>query len=613
MNFRPTPLDTAVPVDLALEPEFRLGETFVRPSLLEVSRGGKATTLEPRVMQVLTVLARRPGSVTSRDELVVTCWAGRIVSEDAIQRTIAKLRHAAEADAGGDFFIETVPRVGYRLLVRGTPPAETSAAWPLRRLRPWLAVAVSALTLLAAGGAWWMFRPQPHAATLQLDAVAVLGRGVPAELPALMLEDLRIALGQDNVVVVKARGADLVLRGTLQGVDTDLRYTVRLEDVRDGTMIWSASRDWPADGRFAPRQAAVEASQIVRCGLRGAADHPRRLPTHTLGLFLQQCEARVLSGSRTWERVLALSRRIVAESPDFSRGWSALAFAAMQMSGFPENRTQAAALAVEADSAAARALKLNGQNAEGYAVQALRLRSDRMVEREALLRRAVAAHLSDCGCELLNYANFLSTVGRVREANVWFRRAYDDQPLGAERAVALAHNHEALGQFEQAQAVYDGIGAFYGDDPRLLATRAAGDRLAGRWESSILVVSTTGPPAWRPALLAAMEAIKSKDPARIAAARPAMIALSRQQPGSMIPLLTAVGATDEALRQVEATQGRWKDIAPDLFGPGRVSLLREPGYSRLIEASPQMSYWRQTSTRPDVCGEKNPPAFCAKI
>ena len=93
----------------------------------------------------------------------------------------------------------------------------------------------------------------------------------------------------------------------------------------------------------------------------------------------------MLCGPRTWERVLALGRRIVAESPDFSRGWSALTFAAMQMSGFPENRTQAAALAVEADSAAARALKLDGQNAEGYAVQALRLRSDRMVEREALL------------------------------------------------------------------------------------------------------------------------------------------------------------------------------------------------------------------------------------
>ena len=114
MNFRPIPLDAAIPIDLANEASFHLGATEVRPSLLEVERGGRAATLERRVMQVLTVLARRPGAVTSRDELVAVCWDGRFVSDDAINRTVAKLRRAAETDAGGDFFIETVPRVGDR-------------------------------------------------------------------------------------------------------------------------------------------------------------------------------------------------------------------------------------------------------------------------------------------------------------------------------------------------------------------------------------------------------------------------------------------------------------------------------------------------------------------
>lgn len=65
-------------------------------------------------MQVLVALARRAEEVVSRDELVTLCWAGRIVGEDAIQRAVAKVRHLGEGS--GAFAIETIPRVGYRLI-----------------------------------------------------------------------------------------------------------------------------------------------------------------------------------------------------------------------------------------------------------------------------------------------------------------------------------------------------------------------------------------------------------------------------------------------------------------------------------------------------------------
>ncbi|WP_297695100.1 hypothetical protein, partial [Phenylobacterium sp.] len=42
--------------------------------------------LEPRVMQVLVALARERGEIVSRDDLIASCWAGRIVGEDAINR-----------------------------------------------------------------------------------------------------------------------------------------------------------------------------------------------------------------------------------------------------------------------------------------------------------------------------------------------------------------------------------------------------------------------------------------------------------------------------------------------------------------------------------------------
>ena len=64
-------------------------------------------------MQVLTALSRQRGEVVSRDDLVASCWGGRAVSEDAINRSISQIRRLAQQHGG--FSIETVARVGYRL------------------------------------------------------------------------------------------------------------------------------------------------------------------------------------------------------------------------------------------------------------------------------------------------------------------------------------------------------------------------------------------------------------------------------------------------------------------------------------------------------------------
>ena len=158
MTADPTP----IPVDLAREPDFSLGPVRVRPSLRQVETAGGAETLEPRVMQVLVALARRPSEVVSRDDLTQTCWSGRIVGEDAISRVIARVRRLGEAS--GAFAIETIPRVGYRLMpldvggkagadVVEQPEAQHSGpALPLRNRNwmPWLIAGGAAIAVLAA-------------------------------------------------------------------------------------------------------------------------------------------------------------------------------------------------------------------------------------------------------------------------------------------------------------------------------------------------------------------------------------------------------------------------------------------------------------------------------
>src|SRR5690606_1961406 len=119
-----TGLGSAPRVDLAREADFSLGPMHVRPASREVVIRGQVQVLQPRVMQVLVTLARRPGMVVSRDDLVESCWGGLSVSEDAITRCIAALRRLSGQDDPA-FSIETVARVGYRL--RPPPTAAASA------------------------------------------------------------------------------------------------------------------------------------------------------------------------------------------------------------------------------------------------------------------------------------------------------------------------------------------------------------------------------------------------------------------------------------------------------------------------------------------------------
>src|SRR4051812_3673928 len=81
---------------LAREPPFRLGSAEVRPDAREVAGPRGRELLEPRVMQVLVVLAKAQGGVVTRDQLIALCWDGRSVSEDAISRVIARIRRLSE-------------------------------------------------------------------------------------------------------------------------------------------------------------------------------------------------------------------------------------------------------------------------------------------------------------------------------------------------------------------------------------------------------------------------------------------------------------------------------------------------------------------------------------
>ena len=78
--------------DLAVRDDFTLGLAIVSPSTRTIAGPGGTEDVEPRVMQVLVILAENAGHVVTRDTLFRRCWGGVYVGDDSLNRAIAGVR-----------------------------------------------------------------------------------------------------------------------------------------------------------------------------------------------------------------------------------------------------------------------------------------------------------------------------------------------------------------------------------------------------------------------------------------------------------------------------------------------------------------------------------------
>ncbi|MEN3331725.1 MAG: hypothetical protein V7641_1090 [Blastocatellia bacterium] len=77
-------------------------------------RNGEALQLTPKAFDTLLILVENAGSLVEKDEMMRAIWPDSFVEEVGLARNISVLRKALGQDAGGQQFIETVPKRGYR-------------------------------------------------------------------------------------------------------------------------------------------------------------------------------------------------------------------------------------------------------------------------------------------------------------------------------------------------------------------------------------------------------------------------------------------------------------------------------------------------------------------
>ena len=124
---------------------FLLNGWLVETELRRISRPGQSHRLEPKVLQVLVHLAENAGFVVHKEALIDKVWPDVVVHEVALTRCVSVLRQVLGDDPKKPRYIETIPKVGYRLLPPVKPYKPTT---PSTSKTPWWPAAAAAVGLL---------------------------------------------------------------------------------------------------------------------------------------------------------------------------------------------------------------------------------------------------------------------------------------------------------------------------------------------------------------------------------------------------------------------------------------------------------------------------------
>jgi DNA-binding winged helix-turn-helix (wHTH) protein/tetratricopeptide (TPR) repeat protein len=158
------PTDLMTTADLAARDDFTLGLAVVSPSTRTIAGPGGAADIEPRLMQVLLVLADAAGQVVTRETRFNRCWGSVYVGDDSLNRAIGAVRKIAAEVAGGSFEVETIPRTGYRLLGDIRSLEQAPCAQVVQGSRVSRRTVIAGAALIAAGtgglGLWSVRRSQ---------------------------------------------------------------------------------------------------------------------------------------------------------------------------------------------------------------------------------------------------------------------------------------------------------------------------------------------------------------------------------------------------------------------------------------------------------------------
>lgn len=252
----------------------RVGDWCVNPRSGEITRRRQTIRLDLRSLRLLLCLAEHAGEVVGLDDLMAHVWSGVNVSQDSVYQTVTSLRRVLGDDPKRPSYIETVPRLGYRMIASVSPwrePMATSASGSRK-----IACLAAILGFIVFIGFGFLVRNRivdkqqsASASTQPMKAIAVLpfvdltegmsqeefADGMTEELIDKLskINDLRVPSSTSSFYfrgkqlpvadIAKALGVTYVVDGSVRKSGARVRVAARLVRADNGYVVWSGSYD----------------------------------------------------------------------------------------------------------------------------------------------------------------------------------------------------------------------------------------------------------------------------------------------------------------------------------------------------------------------------------
>ncbi len=489
---------------------FRLGDWLIEPELNRISGRDQSHRIEPKFMDLLVLLASRPGAVLSRSEILDTVWQDVVVGEEVLTRAISELRRILEDDPQSPRYIETIRKRGYRLVEEIAPVGEPKqiASRPRpgvsRRIRPVTVGLIVVIVLLAT--LWYVLdrlgAPSIDVAEADRAMLVVLpfenlgsaeedyfADGITEEITTHLAKLSGLSVisrssamkykGTDKMMheIGDELGVDYALEGTIRwnksnGADR-VRISAQLIRVSDDTHLWADTFD-RVYGEIFDLQSEI--AEQVAAALNVTLLDPERealqaRPTQNLEAYDLYLQARSLLDRSTtrdeYRLAVYLFEQAVGLDSTFTPALAQLA--RVYTSDYFHNRFPEEPRLDQGRAAALAALRHAPDEPEGHVAMGYYYYYGSRDYDNALKEFAIAKEKQPNNSEVLEAMGFVQRrQGKWEEARENLKRAMDLDPMSLDKrsnyiqTLILMHQWEEADQYtEEALAFDPGYAMFY--------------------------------------------------------------------------------------------------------------------------------------------------------
>ena len=472
---------------------YQFGRFVLDPESRTLYTDGNSTRLPAKEFETLLMLVVNNGRALSKEEMMSALWPDSFVEEVNLAKQISRLRKILNTD--GEQFIETLPKHGYRFSadLQLKQPFDNDPIIvekrTVRRLtvshsnssdiellptvnernfrtspRSWasgglIAIAVLFVGLVAVIAYLWLSDRENSASSPLVKSVAVLpfkslgGQNSDEDLRLGLTDALTTKLGNLKQIVVRPTsavriyegqeplkagrdlGVEAVLDGTVQRIDSQVRVTVQLVNVRDGRLLWGGKFDEEFTDIFGVQdQIAEQVARAIEPGLTGEEKNllAKRYTTNAEAHYAY-VRGRFFWNKRTAEDLktsVTYFNEAIQKDPNYALAYAGLADSHSLLAdyrGAPGLKSYD-----NARDAARKALELDDGLAEAHTSLAYvsMYRDWDWQGAEYEYKRAIELNPNYATAHQW-YSEYLASMGRFDEALAEIRRAKEIDPLSA--------------------------------------------------------------------------------------------------------------------------------------------------------------------------------------